>query len=109
VTLPAAIYGITGWSLTAMRTSPSSGRAPTSETGAGDRELARRRDVEPSSCTPASTTIRNVGSVFEELWIPAPDYHRRRRIGLACASRPAAVMQRFEPILTELRPDLVLV
>ncbi len=45
---------------------------------------------------------------FEELWIPAPDYH----LGVGSAShaaQTAAVMQRLEPVLVGLRPDVVLV
>src|SRR5256886_12131791 len=45
---------------------------------------------------------------FEELWIPAPD----RDLGVGSGShaqQTAAVMQRLEPVLVELRPDLVLV
>src|SRR2546425_5477335 len=45
---------------------------------------------------------------FEELWIPAPDYHLGVGSG-SHAQQTAAVMQRLEPILTELRPDRVLV
>src|SRR3989475_12339464 len=44
----------------------------------------------------------------EELWIPAPDYHLGVGSG-SHAQQTAAVMQRLEPILTELRPDRVLV
>src|SRR5256712_1263150 len=45
---------------------------------------------------------------FEELWIPAPD----RDLGVGSGShaqQTAAVMQRLEPVVVELRPDLVLV
>jgi UDP-N-acetylglucosamine 2-epimerase (non-hydrolysing) len=45
---------------------------------------------------------------FEELWIPAPDHH----LGVGSAShaqQTAAVMQRLEPLLLDLRPDLLLV
>src|SRR5256886_11012078 len=45
---------------------------------------------------------------FEQLWIPAPDFH----LGVGSGSdgrQPADVMQRLEPILVELRPDLLLV
>src|SRR6266550_3440576 len=45
---------------------------------------------------------------FEELWIPAPD----SALGVGSGShaqQTAAVMQRLEPVVVELRPDLVLV
>src|SRR5256885_13494797 len=45
---------------------------------------------------------------FEELWIPAPD----RDLGVGSGShaqQTAAVMQRLEPAVVELRPALVLV
>ena len=45
---------------------------------------------------------------FEELWIPAPDHHLGVGSG-SHAQQTAAVMQRLEPLLLELRPDLVLV
>lgn len=45
---------------------------------------------------------------FEELWIPAPDCHLGVGSG-SHAAQTAAVMQRLEPLLVELRPDLVLV
>jgi len=45
---------------------------------------------------------------FEQLWIPAPDYHLGVGSG-SHAQQTAAVMQRLEPIIVELAPDLVLV
>src|SRR2546427_12499239 len=45
---------------------------------------------------------------FEELWIPAPDHH----LGVGCgshAAQTAAVMERLEPVLGQLQPDVVLV
>jgi UDP-N-acetylglucosamine 2-epimerase (non-hydrolysing) len=45
---------------------------------------------------------------FEQLWIPSPDYDLGVGSG-SHAQQTAAVMQRLEPVLTELRPDLVLV
>src|SRR5213080_51573 len=45
---------------------------------------------------------------FEELWIPVPDYHLGVGSG-SHARQTADVMQRLEPILVELRPDLLLV
>src|SRR2546421_10094497 len=44
---------------------------------------------------------------FEELWIPAPD----RDLGVGSGShaqQTGAVMQRLEPVVVEVRPDLVL-
>src|SRR5439155_25691144 len=43
---------------------------------------------------------------FEELWIPAPDYHLGVGPG-SQAEQTAAVMQRLEPVFAEVRPDLV--
>ena len=45
---------------------------------------------------------------FEELWIPTPDHHLGVGSG-SHARQTAEVMQRLEPILVELRPDLLLV
>ena len=45
---------------------------------------------------------------FEQLWIPAPDFHLGVGSG-SHAQQTAAVMQRLEPIVVELAPDLVLV
>jgi UDP-N-acetylglucosamine 2-epimerase (non-hydrolysing) len=45
---------------------------------------------------------------FEELWIPAPDHHLGVGSG-SHAQQTAAVMQRLEPLLLEVRPDLMLV
>jgi len=45
---------------------------------------------------------------FEQLWIPAPDYHLGVGSG-SHAQQTAAVMQRLESIVVELAPDLVLV
>ncbi len=45
---------------------------------------------------------------FEELWIPTPDHHLGVGSG-SHAQQTAAVMQRLEPLLVELKPDLVLV
>src|SRR5437870_9821643 len=43
---------------------------------------------------------------FEELWIPAPDYHLGVGSG-SHATQTAAVMQRLEPVLVRLKPDVV--
>ena len=45
---------------------------------------------------------------FEELWIPAPDHHLGVGSG-SHAAQTAAVMERLEPVLVQLRPDAVLV
>ena len=45
---------------------------------------------------------------FEQLWIPTPDFHLGVGSG-SHAQQTAAVMQRLEPIVVELAPDLVLV
>src|SRR3989449_7319680 len=74
-----------------------------------DRELARRRDVEHVIVHTGEHYDQDMSDLFfEELWIPAPDYHLGVGSG-SHAQQTAAVMQRLEPILTELRPDLVLV
>src|SRR2546427_1273293 len=74
-----------------------------------DCELAKRPDLEHvvvhtgQLADPAMSV-----ALFEQLWIPAPDHH----LGVAAGSdleQTARVMQRLEPILTELHPDLVLV
>src|SRR5260370_9413943 len=43
---------------------------------------------------------------FEELWIPAPDYHLGVGSG-SHAAQIAAVLERLEPVLVDLRPDMV--
>lgn len=74
-----------------------------------DRALAMREDVEHiivhtgQHYDPAMSD-----AFFEELWIPAPDYHLGVGSG-SHAAQTAAVMQRLEPVLGPLRPDLVLV
>src|SRR2546430_14469351 len=74
-----------------------------------DRELALRRDVEHVIVHTGQHYDPEMSDLFfEELWIPAPDYHLGVGSG-SHAQQTAAVMQRLEPILTELRPDLVLV
>src|SRR5438874_12522245 len=74
-----------------------------------DRELARRRDVEHVLVhTGQHYDPEKSDLFFEELWLPAPEYHLGVGSG-SHAQQTAAVMQRLEPILTELRPDLVMV
>lgn len=73
------------------------------------RELIRRRDVEHlivhtgQHYDPAMSD-----AFFEELRIPRPDHHLGIGSG-SHAAQTAAVMQRLEPVLDDLRPDLVLV
>src|SRR3989454_10557189 len=74
-----------------------------------DRELAKRRDVEHVIVhTGQHYDPEMSAAFFEQLWIPAPDYHLDVGSG-SHAQQTARVMQRLEPILTELHPDLVLV
>jgi UDP-N-acetylglucosamine 2-epimerase (non-hydrolysing) len=74
-----------------------------------DRELAKRQDVEHVIVhTGQHYDPEMSDALFEELWIPAPDYH----LGVGSGShalQTAVVMQRLEPVLVPLRPDLVLV
>src|SRR5882762_738582 len=74
-----------------------------------DRELARRRDVEHVIVhTGQHYDSEMSAAFFEELWIPAPDYHLGVGSG-SHAAQTAAVMQRLEPVLAGARPDVVLV
>jgi UDP-N-acetylglucosamine 2-epimerase (non-hydrolysing) len=74
-----------------------------------DRELVRRGDIEHVIVhTGQHYDPEMSDAFFEELWLPAPDYH----LGVGSAShaaQTAAVMLRLEPILNHLRPNLVLV
>src|SRR6266702_2724851 len=74
-----------------------------------DRELAKRPGVEHVIVhTGQHYDPEMSAAFFEELWIPAPDYHLGVGSG-SHASQTAAVMQRLEPVLTQTRPDVVLV
>lgn len=74
-----------------------------------DRALARRGDVEHVIVHTGQHYDPDMSAAFfEQLWIPAPDHHLGVGSG-SHAQQTATVMQRLEPILTELRPDLVLV
>jgi len=74
-----------------------------------DRELAKRRDIEHVIVhTGQHYDPEMSAAFFEQLWIPAPDYHLDVGSG-SHAQQTARVMQRLEPILTELQPALVLV
>jgi len=74
-----------------------------------DREMAKHGDVEHVIVhTGQQGDPVMSAAFFEQLWIPAPDHHLGVGAG-SHAQQTARVMQRLEPILTELRPDLVLV
>ena len=74
-----------------------------------DRALAKRRNVEHLIVHTGQHHDRDMSEAFfEELWIPAPDYH----LGVGSGSHArqiAAVLERLEPVLVDLRPDMVLV
>ncbi|HMC19347.1 MAG TPA: UDP-N-acetylglucosamine 2-epimerase, partial [Gemmatimonadales bacterium] len=73
-----------------------------------DRELVKR-GVEHVIVHTGQHYDRDMSDAFfEELWIPVPDYHLGVGSG-SHARQTADVMQRLEPILVELRPDLLLV
>src|SRR5213082_1664715 len=73
-----------------------------------DRELVKR-GVEHVIVHTGQHYDRGMSDAFfEELWIPVPDYHLGVGSG-SHARQTADVMQRLEPILVELRPDLLLV
>jgi UDP-N-acetylglucosamine 2-epimerase (non-hydrolysing) len=73
-----------------------------------DRELVKR-GVEHVIVHTGQHYDRDMSDAFfEELWIPAPDHDLGVGSG-SHAQQTAAVMQRLEPILADLRPDLVLV
>src|SRR5216117_30082 len=74
-----------------------------------DRELATRPAIEHVIVHTGQHYDSGMSDAFfEELWIPTPDYHLGVGSG-SHAAQTAAVMQRLEPALAELRPDLVLV
>src|SRR2546430_14422688 len=73
-----------------------------------DRDLPKRRDVEHVIVyTGQHYDPEMSAAFFEQLWIPAPDYHLYVGSG-SNAQQTARVMQRLEPILTELHPVLTL-
>ena len=73
-----------------------------------DRELVKR-DIEHVIVHTGQHYDRDMSDAFfEELWIPAPDHHLGVGSG-SHARQTAEVMQRLEPILTELRPEMLLV
>ena len=73
-----------------------------------DRELVKRGVEHVIVHTGQHYDHGMSSAFFEQLWIPAPDYHLRVGSG-SHAQQLAAVMLRLEPIMLELRPDLVLV
>lgn len=74
-----------------------------------DRALAKRGDVEHIIVHSGQRHDPELSDgFFEHAWIPAPDYHLGVGPG-SHAQQTAAAMQRLEPILVELRPELVLV
>src|ERR1051325_928655 len=73
-----------------------------------DRELVKR-GVEHVIVHTGQHYDRDMSDAFfEELWIPAPDHHLGVGSG-SHARQTAEVMQRLEPVLLQLLPDLVLV
>src|SRR2546427_7968165 len=73
-----------------------------------DRELVKRGVDHVIIHTGQHYDSDMSGAFFEELWIPAPDHHLGVGSG-SHAQQTAAVMQRLEPLLLELQPDLLLV
>jgi len=74
-----------------------------------ERELARRSDLEHLIVhTGQHYDPEMSAGFFDELWIPTPHYHLGVGSG-SHATQTAAVMQRLEPLLVQLRPDVVLV
>ena len=73
-----------------------------------DRELVKRGAEHVIVHTGQHYDPEMSNAFFEELWIPAPDHHLGVGSGTH-AQQTAGVMQRLEPILDRLRPDLVLV
>jgi UDP-N-acetylglucosamine 2-epimerase (non-hydrolysing) len=73
-----------------------------------DRELVRRGVEHVIVHTGEHSDAGLSDALFEQLWIPAPDHDLGVGSG-SHAQQTAAVIQRLEPILVHLRPDLVLV
>jgi len=73
-----------------------------------DRELAKRGVEHVIVHTGQHYDHGMSTAFFEQLWLPAPDFHLGVGSG-SHAQQTAAVMQRLEPIVVELSPDLVLV
>ena len=74
-----------------------------------DRELVLRGDIEHVIVhTGQHYDAAMSDAFFEELGIPRPDHHLGVGSG-SHAAQTAAVMQRLEPVLHDLRPDLTLV
>jgi UDP-N-acetylglucosamine 2-epimerase (non-hydrolysing) len=71
------------------------------------RALTARSDV-THHVVHAGAASDPVAAFFDELGMPAPDHHLEVARG-APGARTGLLMQRLEPLLTELRPDVVLV
>src|SRR6266705_1040861 len=72
-----------------------------------DRELVRRGVEHVIVHTGQHYDPGMSDAFFEQLWIPAPDHDLGVGSG-SHAQQTAAVMQRLEPVIVELHPDLVL-
>ena len=72
-----------------------------------DRELVKRGVEHVIVHTGQHYDPEMSDALFEQLWIPAPDHHLGVGSG-SHAQQTAAVMQRLEPVMVELHPDLVL-
>src|SRR3989441_7255189 len=72
-----------------------------------DRELVKRGAEHVIVHTGQHYDPGMSDAFFEQLWIPAPDHDLGVGSG-SHAQQTAAVMQRLEPVIVELRPDLVL-
>jgi UDP-N-acetylglucosamine 2-epimerase (non-hydrolysing) len=73
-----------------------------------DRELVKRGVEHVIVHAGPHHDPRMSGALREQLWIPAPDYDLGVASG-SSAQQTAAVIQHLEPLVVELRPDLVLV
>jgi len=73
-----------------------------------DRELVRRGVEHVIVHTGEHSDAGLSDALFEQLWIPAPDHDLGVGSG-SHAQQTAAVIERLEPILLNLRPDVVLV
>src|SRR5437867_3018505 len=72
-----------------------------------DRELVRRGVENAILHTGQHYDPGMSDAFFEQLWIPAPDHDLGVGSG-SHAQQTAAVMQRLEPVVVDVRPDLVL-
>src|SRR5256886_13373742 len=72
-----------------------------------DRELVKRGVEHVIVHTGQHYDPEMSDAFFEQLWIPAPDHDLGVGSG-SHAQQTASIMQRLEPVIVELRPDLVL-